>query len=117
MDYRSLPRHDLALLCAAVGPWRRLFVSMILRALVDSRGLNLFIEREGRTYTIVCVETAGDAVVTEHRLPIAWAEVDEVVRLCVLMVYVEGLLAGGERWHRRVDLQVALTTRAQPAND
>ncbi len=117
MELRSLSRADLAMLTAAVGPRRKLFVSAIFGAIVNEHGLHLLVERVGHDYMLVGVETFGDAVVDERRLPILWDGLAEVVRLCVLMVYVEGLLAGGERWHRRVDLQVALTTRAQPAND
>jgi hypothetical protein len=102
VDVRDLDRIDVGMLFIAVGDQRRVFVSIILRAIIEERGLDLQIVRDGRGYAVIGIETVGgDAVVAEHRLPVAWPDIDEDVRFFILGLYVEGLLDGHVRWLRR----------------
>ncbi len=106
MDAYSLSRCDLGLLAAAATD-RKLFASLIFGAIISERGLDVQIERAGRDYVVVMTETVCDVVVAEHRLPIMWSDLDEVVRLAVLKMYVEGVLAGHPRWRRRMAPRLA----------
>ena len=115
MDVRDLDRVDLGMIVVAVGPRRRLFASMTFGAIVAEHGLDLQIHREGRGFLIVMIETAGDAVIAEHCLPVAWPDIDEDVRLGVLNMYLAGVLDGHARWCRRMSL--ATRAAAGPAND
>jgi hypothetical protein len=104
VELRSLDRLDIGMLFAAVavGSNRKLFVTMILRAIINERGLDVQVIREGHGFVLVGTETAGDVIVAEHSLPVAWANIGEDVRLGVLGMYVAGLLEGHDRWQHRM---------------
>ena len=121
MDARDLSRIDRGLLYAAVGD-RKHFVSLVVKAIVEEHGLDLQIHREGPSYVVVMIETCGDAIVGEHRLPIAWTAIDEAVRFYILKLHLDAVLAGHERWLRRMAPRLAALgvepiPRRLPAND
>jgi uncharacterized membrane protein YidH (DUF202 family) len=106
VEVRSFHRTDLAMLAAAVGVHRSMFVSMVVMAIITERGLHLYIEHVGRHYVLVAVETEGDAIVDEHRLAVVWSEIDEATRLGLLRLYVDQMLAALERWQDRMTRQL-----------
>lgn len=118
MDAYSLDPIDLGMLCAAVDPHCKLFVSIVFAAIVEQHGLHLHIERDGHDFALVSIETVGDVVAAERRLPVVWDRLDEAVRLYILRIHLDGLLAGHERWLRRIAPRLAtLGVAPFPAND
>jgi len=107
VDARTLPRHDLGLLAAAVGPGAETVHSSILRLMITERGLDVHIVKSGHDFALVGVETHGDLIINEHRLPIVWSALDEVARAFVLRAYTRQVLSGHAKWRRRIDWQLA----------
>lgn len=107
MDVRDLDRVNLGIIFAAAGDNGKLFVSMIFGAIVAEHGLDLQIHREGPSYVVVMIETAGDAVIAEDRLAIEWARLDDDARFGILNMYLAGVLAGHQRWLDRIAPRLA----------
>ena len=101
VDVRGLPRLDLGMLTASLGDHRKDFVSLVFRAVVEEHDLDLQIVKDGKDFILVVTVLDGDLVVGDHRLPIAFDELPEELRLAVLGVYIDGLLAGYARWRER----------------
>lgn len=118
MDVRDLSRHELGMLAAAVGPNRKVLVSMVFAAIVDEHGLDVQIERDGKDFALVGIETEGDAVVAGHRLPIHFGGLPESARTHVLARYTADIPRGHDLWRRRTNTRLArLGVPPIPAND
>jgi hypothetical protein len=89
------------MLAAAVGVDRRVFISIVFDAVIAAHGLDVQVGRSGKDFELITTEAIGELVVAEHRLPIIFDKLPEVVKLSVLKSYMTGVLEGLARWRRR----------------
>ena len=64
------------------------------------------IERGPKGYGVVVRLVRAEQVLHEVELLVVWNDLDEVLKLAVLGLYVRGVLLGAERWKRRSDRAV-----------
>jgi hypothetical protein len=107
MDARALGARDLALLGRATGD-AVMFASVVFRTILEHRDLDVQVLRDGHDYMVVLTEHRGDHVLAEHRMPVAWTEIDEATRFGVLAIYVAQILQGHERWRRTMNRKLAV---------
>ena len=77
--------------------------------LIAEHGLDMQVDRAGRDYVLIGIETEGDVIVGEHLLPIVVKGLDEDVHLRILHLYLCGVMEGHAKWCRRFGMA--------PAND
>jgi hypothetical protein len=93
---------DLALMAATLGRSdRHTFVAMLARAKLDGHHVDVQVEGHGNCYTLTATVVNGESIIGDGVFDAPCPD-DELLRLALLRLRVETLLAGNARWKARM---------------
>ena len=104
MHYLDLSPTQAALLDTAAGD----ALLPLMQDMLDQRlDPHVLIESRPPRWFLLVLGLRGDEVISEVELSVRWASTTERVRLTVLSLHVDQLLARAEKWRRGFDRRVA----------
>ena len=78
------------------------------RRLLQGHEVDVQVRRAVGGYTASVTETVGEGILLELSLSIVWADLDEHLRYCLLMLIIQGTLQGAARASQRADVALRL---------
>ena len=97
-----LARPECLLLSAATGRPREV-ARLYARAILGGSTLDLQVDREGRDYLAVVREVRWEQLLQEHEFRVAWQDITEHQRFCLLALWAGTMRHSAERTVAKVE--------------